>query len=95
MIAYSQKELTIRKTFNISEANAASMTRLLSPRKQTEFVNQALARELARIEQQQRLESLSAKIKAIKRIKAHEPVLSTIDNIRNTRDAELSQAVAQ
>ena len=90
MIAYSQKHLTVRKTFNISEANAASMARLLSPRKQTEFVNQALARELARVEQQQKLESLSAKIKTIKRIKAREPVLSSIDKARNTRDSELA-----
>ena len=95
MIAYSQKDLTIRKTFNISEANAASMARLLSPRKQTEFVNQALARELARMEHQQRLESLSLRIKAIKRIKASESVLSAINTARNIRDAELSRAVAQ
>ena len=95
MIAYSQKDLTIRKTFNISEANAASMARLLSPRKQTEFVNKALARELARMEQQQRLESLSLRIKAIKRVKASESVLNAIDAARNTRDAELSQAVGQ
>ena len=63
MIAYSQKDLTIRKTFNISEANATSMAKLLSPRMQTEFVNQALTRELAKIEKQQRLESLSTKIR--------------------------------
>ena len=94
MVAYSQKDLTIRKTFNISEANAASMARLLSSRKQTEFVNQALARELARMEQQQKLESLSTKIKAIKRIKASESVLGAVDKARNTRDAELSQAAA-
>ena len=95
MIAYSQKHLTVRKTFNISEANAASMARLLSPRKQTEFVNQALARELARVEQQQKLESLSAKIKTIKRIKAREPVLSSIDKARNPRDSELANLKAQ
>ena len=92
MSAYSQANRTIRKTFNISEDNAEKMKKFLSPRKQTEFVNLALQHEFARIEKEQKLKNLSAKIKKIKRIKGAEPVLDTIRKLRDERDSRLSNS---
>ena len=90
MSAYSQADRTVRKTFNISDDNAQRMKKLLSPRKQTEFVNFALEHELSRIEKQQKLNALSAKIQTIKRIKGTEPVIDTIRKIREDREQRLS-----
>ena len=90
MSAYSQADRTIRKTFNISEDNAERMKKFLSPRKQTEFVNLALEHAFSRIEKEQKLKALSAKIQNIKRIKGTEPVVDTIRKLRNERDERLS-----
>ena len=92
MLTYSQKRQTIRKTFNISAVNTERMGRFLSPRKQTEFVNRALALELDKLERQQKLALLSNKINSIQRVKASEPVVSTIERIRSVRDASLSNS---
>ena len=92
MSAYSQANRTIRKTFNISEDNAEKMKKYLSSRKQTEFVNLALEHEFSRIEKEQKLKTLSAKIQKIKRIKGTEPVLDTIRNIRDQRESKLSNS---
>ena len=90
MTAYSQANLTVRKTFNISQDNAERMQKFLSPRKQTEFVNQALEHEFARIEKAQKLKSLSAKIQTIKRVKGTEPAVDTIRRLRDERVRALS-----
>ena len=90
MTAYSQANLTVRKTFNISQDNAERMQKFLSPRKQTEFVNQALEHEFARLEKAQKLKSLSAKIQRIKRVKGTEPAVDTIRRLRDERVRALS-----
>ena len=90
MSAYSQTYLTVRKTFNISQDNAEKMKKFLSPRKQTEFVNQALEHEFARLEKAQKLKSLSAKIQRIKRVKGTEPAVDTIRRLRDERVRALS-----
>ena len=90
MTAYSQAHLTVRKTFNISQDNAERMQKFLPPRKQTEFVNQALEHEFARVEKAQKLKSLSAKIQTIKRVKGTEPAVDTIRRLRDERDRALS-----
>ena len=94
MSAYSQTYLTVRKTFNISQDNAERMKKFLSPRKQTEFVNQALEHEFSRIEKEQKLKSLSAKIQKIKRVKGTEQAVDTIRRLRNGRDRKLANPSA-
>lgn len=76
---------TVRKTFQISEANAAKMRAHLSPRKQTVFVNQALAQAFAQLEKTEALAVLSTKLSNIKRIQSNESIVETLRAVRAER----------
>jgi hypothetical protein len=79
---FSEKQHTVRKTFNISEENAKRMKKLLSQRKQTEFVNQAIDNEFKKMAKLENIKTLKQMIKSITPVKSDVSIQDTLDEIR-------------
>jgi hypothetical protein len=67
------KENTVRKTFNISAINAEKMARILSQRKQTEFVNRAIEREFEHMQEMEDRQQALANLAKLRKIRASMP----------------------
>jgi hypothetical protein len=86
----AMQQSRFKTTFYIDEENKKRMDSFVSSRKKTEFINQALAKELVKLEEQRSRQELVEMINNIVPIKSDEPVVETIRKMRSVRQQQLT-----
>ena len=93
MILNKIEERTTKTTFYIDNENKERMDKFVSSRKRTQFINNALEKELERLEEEKRRQNTIKAINNIIPIKSDESVVDTVRKMRGERQNTLLENI--